>query len=80
MRFFPRRNRGFIKTILLIIVALVLLKYFFNITLGDIMNSQIVKDIWEIVKSLFLALWNVVLMIVDLLKSILTSIKNSLAK
>ena len=73
-----RRNKGFIKTIILVIVALVLLKYFFNISLNDILQNQITQDVWSIIKSLFQTLWGVALMLVDFLKSLLASAKQSL--
>ena len=75
-----RRNKGFIKTIILVIVALVLLKYFFNISLNDILQNQITQDIWSIIKSLFQTLWGVVLTIIDFLKSLLGSAKHSLGQ
>ena len=75
-----RRNKGFIKTIILVIVALVLLKYFFNISLNDILQNQITQDIWSIIKSLFQTLWGVVLTIIDFLKSLLGSAKQSLGQ
>ena len=75
-----RRNKGFIKTIILVIVALVLLKYFFNISLNDILQNQITQDIWSIIKSLFQTLWGVALMLVDFLKSLLGNAKQSLGQ
>ena len=75
-----RRNKGFIKTIILVIIALVLLKYFFNISLNDILQNQITQDIWSIIKSLFQTLWGVVLTIIDFLKSLLGSAKQSLGQ
>ncbi len=46
-------SRGFIKKIILIVLALVILKFVFNITLRDIINSEVVKDIWQILKYLY---------------------------
>lgn len=74
-----RRNKGFIRTILLVVVALVLLKYFFNISLSDILNSTIMRDIWSIIKSLFQTLWNLLLTIIDFLKALVATAKASLA-
>ncbi|MES2059583.1 MAG: hypothetical protein V4438_00975 [Patescibacteria group bacterium] len=78
MRRFTNRSRGFIKTILLVIIALVLLKYFFNLSLNDIIKSQVVQDIWSIIKSLFQTLWGLLLMILDFLKALIATAKDSL--
>lgn len=72
------KNEGFIKMIILIIIALALLKYFFNISLADILNNQITQDIWSIIKSLFQTLWGVVLMILEFLKALIANAKQSL--
>lgn len=74
-----RRNKGFIRTIILVVVALVLLKYFFDISLSDILNSTIIRDIWSIIKSLFQTLWSLVLTIIDFLKTIVSEAKDSLS-
>ena len=46
-------RRGFIKKLILIVLALIILKFVFNITLKDIINSEVVKDIWQIIKYLY---------------------------
>ncbi len=71
------RKRGFIKAIVLIIVALVLLKYFFGITFYDILHNQVISDIWSIIKSLFGILWNIVVVILDFLKQLVGVAKTS---
>ncbi len=76
-------RRGFIKTIVLIIVALILLKYFFGITFYDIIHNQVVSDIWSIIKSLFQTLWQLLLVLLDFLKQLVgvaQSSVNSLKK
>jgi len=73
------RSRGFIKTIILIIVALVLLKYFFNVSAYDIIHSPIISDIWYIIKSLFLILWDLVLALLDFLKQLVATAKTSVS-
>lgn len=75
-----RRNKGFIKTIVLIVIALVLLKYFFDISLNDIISSKIAQDIWSIIKSLFQTLWGLILVVIDFLKALLANAKQSLAQ
>ncbi|HEY4512553.1 MAG TPA: hypothetical protein VJH63_02740 [Candidatus Paceibacterota bacterium] len=75
-KIFSRRNRGFIQAIILIIIALALLKYFFNISLADILNNQVVKDIWSITKSLFQVLWQTVQVLFDFLKQLVASAKD----
>ena len=74
------RSRGFIKSVILIIIALVLLKYFFDISFKDILNTQVVRDIWAIIKSLFQTLWKLALMLFDFLKALIANAKESLVK
>ncbi len=69
------RSRGFIMYIVLIIIALALLKYFFNISFKDIFTNQVVVDIWVIVKSLFVVLWDTLLLLLDFLKQLLATAK-----
>ena len=71
------RRRGFIKMIVIIVVALILLKYFFNISLNDILHSQIITDIWSLIKQVFSLFWQIILMVLDLLKQILGIAKTS---
>lgn len=71
-------NRGFIKTIILIVVALLILKYAFNIDLKDIINSKVVTSIWSIIKTIFGLLWTALLLLLDFLKTILTAATNFL--
>lgn len=61
--------------IVLIIIALALLKYFFNISFKDIFTNQVVVDIWVIVKSLFVVLWDTLLLLLDFLKQLLATAK-----
>ena len=71
-----RNNKGFIQAIILIIVALVLLKYFFNISFNDILHSQIAQDLWTILKSLFVTLWQLILIVLDFLKQLVATAKD----
>jgi len=71
-------NRGFIKAIILILVALLVLKFVFHIEIKDILNSKIVLSIWSIIKTVFNMLWAVILIALDFLKAVLTSAKNFL--
>lgn len=64
------RQRGFIRAIILIIIALALLKYFFNISFYDILHNQVVTDIWSITKSLLTVFWDLLLVLLDFLKQL----------
>ena len=55
-----KRQKGFIKMIVLIIIALLVLKYVFHINLKDIIDSKIVKDLWIILKKIFDLLWEAI--------------------
>jgi hypothetical protein len=72
------RRRGFIKAIILIIIALVVLKVVFHIDFKDIVNSGIVQSVWSIIKTIFNMLWTAVLLVLDFLKAILNTAKNFL--
>lgn len=69
------RSRGFVMYIILIIIALVLLKYFFNFSFKDIFTNQVVLDIWVIVKGLFAVLWDTLLLLLDFIKELLATAK-----
>jgi hypothetical protein len=71
------RRRGFIRAIILIIIALVLLKYFFNLTFFDILKSEVVTDIWAIVKSLFTVFWDLLIVLLDFIKQMVGVAQNS---
>jgi len=71
------RSRGFIKTIILIIIALALLKYFFNVSFYDIIHSQVIQDIWSIIKTVFQTLWQLLLILLDILKQLAGTAKTS---
>ena len=53
-------NRGFIQTVIIIIVALIILGYF-GFNLRNIVNSSTVHDNLQFVKELVLAVWNMYL-------------------
>ena len=73
-----KKQKGFIKAILLIIVALVILKYVFNVNLSDLINNQIVQDLWSIFKQIFLLLWQAVVLVLSYVKSAIPQIQHSL--
>ncbi|MES2223891.1 MAG: hypothetical protein V4469_03085 [Patescibacteria group bacterium] len=71
-----RGSRGFIKSIILIIIALALLKYFFGITLRDIASSQVVQDLWAITVSFFKSVWEIILLLLDFLKELIATARD----
>jgi hypothetical protein len=70
-----RRDKGVIKFIVLIVIALALLKYFFNISVKDIFDNQMVQDIISILKSLLKVFWDTLLLLLDFLKQLLATAK-----
>lgn len=69
-------NKGFIKAIILIIIALALLKYFFGITLKDIANSQVAQDLWAITTSFFKSVWEIIVLLLDFLKELIATARD----
>ena len=63
-----RNMKGFIKTIIIIIVALVILQFVFNITIQEIISSKFVKDLISILKSIFELLWDATIIVLDFIK------------
>ncbi len=53
-----KNSRGIIKTILIIIVALIILGYFFNIKIQDVVNSSAVQANLSFAWGLVLTLWS----------------------
>jgi hypothetical protein len=51
------QNRGLMKMIVLIVIALILLAYF-GLNLREITSSQIFTDNWEFLKNLCLNIWS----------------------
>jgi hypothetical protein len=70
------KNKGFIKTIILIVIALILLKYTFGINLKDIIDSDIVQGVIAVVILLGKLLWKAVLFSIDFLKVAIIYIKD----
>jgi hypothetical protein len=70
-----RRDGGIVKFVVLIIIALALLKYFFNISVKDIFDNQMVQDILSILKSLLRVFWDTLLLLLDFLKQLLATAK-----
>lgn len=67
------RDRGFLRIIILVIVALALLKYFFGISVKDLWNSQVTQDIVQIIKSLFSVIWDILLLLLNFLKELIST-------
>ena len=72
------KQKCFIQAIILIIVALVIIKYAFGMNLNDIFNTQIAKDIFGIIKQLFLLLWQAISIALDYVKSAIPQIQQFL--
>ncbi len=71
-----RHDRGFLKTIILLIIALALLKYFFGISLKDIVNNNVVQDIWTIAKSLFRIIWDTLVLLLEFLRELIATARD----
>ncbi len=65
------KQKGIIQLIILIIIALVILKYGFNISFNDIIHSQVVQELWSIVKQIFSLLWQVIMLCIGYIQSFL---------
>lgn len=73
------QKRGFIKLIVLIIIALIVLKYVFHIDVKDILDSKIVQDIWVILKKIFDLLWDAIMLTLKFIVLILEKTKDFLS-
>lgn len=73
-----KKERGFIKMIILVVIGLFALKYFFNISVKDILDNSAVKGIISILKSLLSLLWQAILFTIDFLKVAIEKIKDFL--
>ncbi len=69
------RNRGFIKAILLVVIALVVLKFVFHIEPKDLIENRLVSSILAVIKTLFNLLWSALLLLLDFIKAVLNSAK-----
>lgn len=69
-------SKGFIKAIILIIIALALVKYFFGITLKDIANNQVTQDLWAITKSFFKTIWEIIILLLQFLKELIATARD----
>lgn len=54
---FLRKNRGFIKIIVIMVAALILLA-FLGLNLRSIVHSQAFQDNWQMVKDIASTVWN----------------------
>lgn len=70
---YHERDRGFLKTVILIIIALVLLKYFFGLSVRDLWESEVTQNIWQIIKSLFSVLWDILILLLNFLKELIST-------
>jgi hypothetical protein len=55
------RNQGLIMTIVIIIIALIVLKFVFDIDVIKYINSGWVKTAFEYIKDVALAIWDAIL-------------------
>lgn len=53
-----KKNRGFIKTIIIIVVALALLKYFFDFDILEFLRSDAVKNVFGTIWHIISTIWN----------------------
>lgn len=72
-------QKGFIKTIVLIVIALIVLKYAFDVDFKDIIESKVVQSLWSIIKTIVGLLWTALLILLDFIKTILTAATNFLS-
>lgn len=72
------KQKGFIRAIIVIVVALVILKYAFGVNLSDIINNQVVQDAWNILKQILLLLWQAILLCLSYIKSAIPQIQQTL--
>ncbi|MEI8337851.1 MAG: hypothetical protein WCF92_01740 [bacterium] len=73
-----QKQKGFIKAIIVIIIALVVLKYAFGMNLSDILNNQVVQDAWNIVKQLFGLLLQAIIIALNYIKSAIPQIQQAI--
>ena len=72
------KQTGFIRAIIVIVVALVILKYAFGVNLSDIINNQVVQDAWNIFKQLLELLWQAIILSLNYVKSAIPQIQSAL--
>ena len=70
-----KRNRGFIKAILIIILALIILKFAFGITLQSILDGKFFQTVVYIIKTFLVMLWDAVLITLDFIKELVVTAK-----
>ncbi len=73
-----KKQKGFIRAILLVIIALVILKYAFGVNLNDIVNNQVVQDSWNIFKQLLELLWQAIILSLNYVKSAMPQVQQAL--
>jgi uncharacterized MnhB-related membrane protein len=68
-------KRGFIKAILLIVIALAVLKFVFKIEPKDLLENTLVSSIISVIKTFFNLVWSALLLLLDFIKAVLNSAK-----
>ena len=63
---------GFIRIIVVIVLALVILKFVFNVDVKDILESRFIADLISVTKAIFKLVWDAVLIAFELLKMIIS--------
>ena len=63
---------GFIRIIVVIVLALVILKFVFNVDVKDILESRFIADLISVTKAIFKLIWDAVLIALELLKMIIS--------
>lgn len=53
-----KNDKGFLKTIILIIIALALIKLVWDFDILKYLNQEPIKAIWNAIVNLFSAIWN----------------------
>lgn len=63
---------GFIRIIVVIVLALIILKFVFNVDVKDILESRFIADLISVIKAIFKLVWDAVLIALELLKMIIS--------
>jgi hypothetical protein len=73
---YKSRKRGFVGVITIIVIALIALKYYFNLDLKTLAQNKIIQDLWSLIKQIGLLLWQVIVIILDFIRIIFDKLKN----
>ncbi len=69
------KQAGFLTTIIIIIIAIIALKFIFQIDFKELLRSKIITDILDTLKKLLLLVWQVILNIVDFFTMLVDKIR-----